>query len=86
MKDTERLVKPSPDSLVPWWVELGEEEVQWEVLGHILFPRREASAQVLLLLLTFTTELILHKDSCVCVCVCVCSVTQLCLTLPSYAL
>ena len=29
IKDIERLVKPSPDSLVPWWVELGEEEVQW---------------------------------------------------------
>ena len=33
IKDTERLVKPSPDSLVPWWVELGEEEVRWGVLG-----------------------------------------------------
>ena len=32
-KDSGRLVKPGPDSRVPWWVELGEEDVQWGVLG-----------------------------------------------------
>lgn len=69
-KEMGRLLKPRPDSLVSWWVELGEGAAQRGVLGlPYSVSKKGGECTGALLLLLFITELTLHKDSCVCVCV-----------------